>query len=137
MPSRILGRCAYPSCGARTAGKFCPDHSPDERATAAQRGYDASWRSLRRMKLNAYPLCEVCQREQRLTPATEVHHDKPIATHPELRLVWANLVSICRACHQRIEAQRRGTSTSPTSNAGTAPQAFARDRASGQGGSHA
>lgn len=47
------------------------------------------------MKLAQDPLCEVCKAEGRATLAAQVHHDKPIRTHPELRLALSNLVSIC------------------------------------------
>ena len=32
------------------------------------------WRALRAKTLGARPLCEVCLKEGRVTPATEVHH---------------------------------------------------------------
>lgn len=30
-----------------------------------------------------------------------VHHIKPVDQHPELRLDWDNLRSLCRACHEK------------------------------------
>ena len=36
------------------------------------------WIKLRRAKLTACPLCEDCKETGRITPATEVHHIKPV-----------------------------------------------------------
>jgi len=44
----------------------------------------------------------------RVTIAEDVHHIKPIRTHPELRLVWDNLMSVCRECHKIIEGETNG-----------------------------
>lgn len=87
------------------------------RGSAASRGYDAAWRALRKAKLAADPLCWWCLREGILTPANTVDHIIPIADRPELRLVWSNLRSGCKPCHDAHTARqtaaghrgRRGT----------------------------
>ena len=64
-----------------------------------------SWTEIAR-QMNTYPLCEMCRREGRITPAAEVHHILPLAdggTHdPE------NLMALCKPCHSRITATEGG-----------------------------
>ena len=71
----------------------------DDRRPSSQRGYDAAWRRLRRLKLRSDPLCEDCYRMGRVTPATMVHHVVTIEQAPDIRLAWDNLMSLCEACH--------------------------------------
>ena len=73
------------------------------RPNSKDRGYDRTWARLRRMKLNANPLCEECERNGIVTQAKEVHHIIPIDERPELRLVWENLESLCIACHDKTK----------------------------------
>jgi 5-methylcytosine-specific restriction protein A len=75
------------------------------RGSAASRGYDAAWRVLRRAKLAADPLCWWCLHEGILTPANTVDHIVPIVERPELRLVWGNLRSGCKPCHDAHTAR--------------------------------
>lgn len=42
--------------------------------------------------------CAECSARGRL----EVHHVKPIKTHPELAFELSNLLSLCPSCHARI-----------------------------------
>lgn len=68
------------------------------------------WREMRRRKLSAQPLCERCLDEGRLTPATEVHHVRPVEDVPEsaqLRLLfdWHNLSSLCHDCHVKTHIE--------------------------------
>jgi len=42
-----------------------------------------------------------------VTAAEQVHHIKGIADHPELRLVWSNLLSVCKTCHERVEGDEK------------------------------
>lgn len=79
------------------------------RGSAAARGYDAEWRKVRAAKLRETPLCECkyCKKRPEVVKrATMVHHDKPVADFPELRLVWENLESMANDCHERIENER-------------------------------
>jgi 5-methylcytosine-specific restriction protein A len=104
--------------------KFCPDciagekqrqktktkEYDEDRGTAAERGYDAVWAKLRKLKLRISPLCECpdCQSGYlRIRSANMVHHIKEIETHPELRLVMSNLLSMKRECHERLHGRKR------------------------------
>ena len=66
----------------------------------AARGYDHRWRRLSERFRNDNPLCADCEAAGIVRAAEHVHHIKPLEERPELRLVWSNLVSLCRECHQ-------------------------------------
>lgn len=82
-----------------------------ERGSAAKRGYDGAWQRLRKRKLEVDPLCECddCQAgAKRVTAANVVDHIIPIAERPDLRLVWSNLRSMQKTCHDRHTARHQG-----------------------------
>ena len=58
----------------------------------AERGYDSTWRAVRKEFLLAHPLC-LCGK-----PAQMVHHVKAIADGGE-RLDSLNLQALCWSCH--------------------------------------
>jgi len=76
------------------------------RGKTAARGYGKDWQRLRSWVLAGEPLCRHCQRDGRLTPAEELHHDQPVKDRPDLRLDPANLVPLCRSCHRTEELRR-------------------------------
>ena len=91
-------------CGAIVDDR-CPRCDIANTQTTVERGYDYRWKRLSERKRIADPLCEECVRMGRTTPATEVHHIHRIQDAPQLRLTWANLMSVCRACHERLEKE--------------------------------
>ena len=104
--------CSYPGCPKLTDGRFCEEHQRKEkqryekydRDPAAKRRYGRAWKRIRGRYMNAHPLCERCQREDRLVKAEQVHHIKPLAEggdHSE-----NNLMSVCSSCHAKIHAER-------------------------------
>jgi 5-methylcytosine-specific restriction protein A len=68
----------------------------------------ARWRKVRRLKLSNDPLCEDCLEHGVTTAATQVHHIRGIASHPELAFSIENLCSLCSTCHAKREARERG-----------------------------
>ncbi len=66
------------------------------------------WRRLRADKLKANPICEECEKIDKSTLATEVHHVVPVesvASPAEMeRLMFSrmNLESVCHPCHAEI-----------------------------------
>lgn len=93
-------------CGAVVDGT-CPtcDKRHGHKKTTKQRGYGYDWKKLSERKRASDPLCENClEKYSKVTPAVHVHHIKPIATYPELRLAWSNLMSVCATCHEELEA---------------------------------
>ena len=69
------------------------------------------WLKLRRDKLTAQPLCERCQLDGIVTPATEVHHVTPVedgltyAAKRRLMYDPHNLRSLCHACHVKTHTE--------------------------------
>lgn len=69
------------------------------------------WLTLRRITLSARPLCERCQGEGYVTPATEVHHRMPVeyaVTYAEKRRLMYdpnNLVALCHDCHVKVHTE--------------------------------
>jgi 5-methylcytosine-specific restriction protein A len=115
MPHKPKKPCAAPGCPALVpAGeRFCPAHAKAAAATyeryerdpAVRRRYGRTWRRIRAAFIAAHPLCAVCEREGRLTPAAEVHHVLPLSkggTHDA-----ENLMALCKACHSAITARGR------------------------------
>jgi len=89
---------------------YCEKHkqplSPNEvdRHNRDNRVYgNMAWRRLRRIKLNANPLCEIhlAMIPQQLVVASQVDHIIPVKMKPELRLVYENLQSLCETCHSK------------------------------------
>nr|WP_245574390.1 HNH endonuclease signature motif containing protein [Desulfovirgula thermocuniculi] len=60
------------------------------------------------MYLRRHPLCELCEQEGRITPATIVHHKQPIK-HGGHALDMENLMSVCRECHIRLHTGKECT----------------------------
>jgi len=91
-----------------TDARFCETHAKQNameynryrRAPETNKQYGGVWRKIRHRYISAHPLCEQCQQNERLTPAREVHHIKPLSeggTHAE-----ANLQALCKHCHSGI-----------------------------------
>ena len=81
------------------------------------------WKELRRAKLRAQPLCEMCLEEGRnqgvkrgyVRSATCVHHIVPIETATTKEEMWrlaigcglSGLMSLCDECHHKIHEEMR------------------------------
>jgi 5-methylcytosine-specific restriction enzyme A len=111
MPRRPMRPCSVPGCRELVDRGRCDRHAKQvrttqqERASAARRGYDKRWQRFRVWYLAEHPLCVDCERRGRITPALEVHHIAKVADRPDLRLVEANCMALCKACHQRRTAR--------------------------------
>lgn len=105
-------------CGAVIpAGKRCERCYPPEvqrakkaafdatRASAAERGYDAAWRRVRKDFLAKHPTCCAAGCTE---PATDVDHIKSIQERPDLRLSWSNLRPFCHSHHSQRTARDQG-----------------------------
>jgi 5-methylcytosine-specific restriction protein A len=73
------------------------------RQSASQRGYDATWRKLRRTQLAQEPLCRYCTQQGYTVTAEVVDHIAPVRERPDLRLDPDNLQSLCKECHDKIK----------------------------------
>lgn len=68
------------------------------------------WRGLRSIQLAVQPLCERCQNQGRITPATVCHHT--IAHKGDPALFWSGpFASSCTDCHDIDEQRIEGGST--------------------------
>lgn len=103
MPSRPLRPCSAPHCpGRATNGRYCeahahlkPDRKPDNRPSAAARGYDRAWQRVAAAYKKAHPYCVVCGE-----PVEQVDHIVPISQGGD-RLKWSNLQSLCATHHSQ------------------------------------
>ena len=109
IPYKPKKPCGYSGCSKLTTGGPCPEHKrkinrqyDKQRGTSGERGYDATEQKVREIKANQDPLCEDCLKSGIVKPLKIVHHIKPIETHPELRLVMENLMSLCNECHEQV-----------------------------------
>lgn len=111
MPRKPKRPCSHPGCPRLTDGRFCEEHQKQEnkryekydRDPAMRRRYGRTWKRIRDRHIAEHPLCEVCKKQGRITPAEEVHHIKPLSqggTHDD-----SNLMSLCKECHSRITAK--------------------------------
>lgn len=98
-PATVCVECKRLNCVLHSARK----RYDEQRGDSTRRGYDRAWRKVRAVKVSLNPLCELCVREGKVTPAQEVHHVQPVATNPDLRLALENLVSLCAAHHRHVE----------------------------------
>ena len=108
MPNKPKKPCAAPGCPALTDQRFCEVHAKakqrrydEQRGTAAQRGYGARWRRLRKMVLARQPLCAdpfgVHREHGETVPATEVDHI--VAKDQGGDDSMDNLQGLCKSCH--------------------------------------
>ncbi|MBQ0154514.1 MAG: HNH endonuclease [Bacteroidales bacterium] len=78
------------------------------------------WREIRAAKLMEQPLCERCLQKNTISPAVEVHHIVPISTagdddlaRKDLAYDYANLQSLCEACHHELHNRMRADGRAP------------------------
>jgi len=120
MPSKSMHFCNRSGCNKLTNGRFCEEHMQEYdlkvaadsvkynryRGSANERGYDAEWRKVREGYLKQHPLCERCEKNGKVVPATLVHHKKALSEGGD-RLNADNFMSLCNACHEEIESKGR------------------------------
>lgn len=87
---------------------------PDARSDAA-RAYrhlysTARWREARALQLQRQPLCEECQSQGRVTPATVCNHIDPATKASEVTFFAGPFSSACKPCHDSLiqRQEKRG-----------------------------
>ena len=83
------------------------------------------WLQLRRQVLTVHPICQDCEQQGIITPATEVHHVRPVEEaigHTERRQRMYdphNLRALCHDCHvkRHTELGRSGREATKKRNA--------------------
>ena len=63
------------------------------------------WYRLRHAQLSKHPLCSLCAKLGKVTPATVVDHRKPHRGDEELFFDENNLDSMCKPCHDGAKQQ--------------------------------
>ncbi|MGV1856186.1 HNH endonuclease signature motif containing protein [Rhizobium rhizogenes] len=71
-----------------------------ERVLARRLYQTPEWRRLRRKKILAQPLCEVCLETETIEPATVVHHCERHNGDAAIFYDWDQLISLCRHHHE-------------------------------------
>ena len=85
------------------------DRIPDDRPSAAARGYGYRWNTkTRRRHLQREPLCRQCKRAGQVRQARIVDHIVPLGTPGGPGDVPSNRQSLCIACHNAKTARERG-----------------------------
>lgn len=81
--------------------------------TERQKVYNTRrWRNLRAGYLIQHPICEICLKNDRITPSIDVHHRDSFTNYDGLmRLQKAydaeNLVALCKQCHAELHKNGR------------------------------
>ncbi len=82
------------------------DHMPAAIRSTGQ------WKKVRELKRKMSPLCEdpfgVHAKDGVTVAASEVHHKQTLKDRPDLAFDLENLMSICSACHGRVEDWPKG-----------------------------
>lgn len=74
------------------------------------------WKELRARQLREHPLCQMCEREGKVTAAIDVHHVEPIEasmSHAKMRELCFNpalLMSLCIPHHIKVHMEMRSHS---------------------------
>jgi|SRR5690554_2495126 len=77
MPYKPKRPCAYPGCGRLADGEqYCAEHkkvitkqyNQYERDPASNKRYGRAWKRIRDRYIKSHPLCEECEKQDRLTP---------------------------------------------------------------------
>ena len=108
MPYKPKVYCRYPGCNQLVDTGYCIQHKqPVSQQEIDRHRHDNEvygntvWRRLRRIKLSANPLCELCLIKGIVVQAEQVDHIIPVSQQPELKLVYENLQSLCETCHSK------------------------------------
>ena len=112
MPKRPRSPCRFAGCPELTEGLYCDKHrklknryyNKYKRDPNTYKRYGTRWRRIRQLYIKEHPVCEVCEKQGKITPVQEVHHIIPLSrggTHHE-----DNLMSLCKSCHSRITATK-------------------------------
>lgn len=117
MTSLFARPCQCPGCKryALKGESYCAEHLKQNskeqdvrRGTRTERGYSNAWLRARKAFITKHPLCVICYRNGKCTPATDVDHIIPHKGNKELFWDKDNWQSLCHECHSRKTATEDG-----------------------------
>lgn len=119
MPTAPLSLCAVTGCSQLVPYGRCEEHrleqrrdSDARRPSAARRGYDRSWRTIRDDYLTEHPYCQdprcAALPIWRRTLATDVDHVDGLGPDGPGGNDWANLQALCHPHHSEKTARHDG-----------------------------
>ncbi len=108
MPYKAKTPCKHPGCPNLTDKGYCEEHIKEHnreynnwhRGYKSSERYDYRWRKIRARYVSSHPLCEMCLKEGRYVPVSEVHHIKPKSEGGSDD--FENLMSLCHSCHMKM-----------------------------------
>lgn len=112
--------CAKAGCRrlALDGSRFCAEHQDEDlkrkrevdkrRGSSSSRGYNSAWTRASKIFLAQHPLCAECQRQGKVTPATEVDHIVPHKGDQALFWRTSNWQALCHSCHSRKTVMEDG-----------------------------
>lgn len=76
------------------------------------------WRATRENYLREHPLCEMCLIDEKVEPATQVHHRDSFMNYNGLKRVevafdYDNLMALCAECHAKLHGKEGRTNDKP------------------------
>lgn len=97
-----------------------PGRTPGQRTTYEGVYYDARWREVRKLWLDAHPLCVMCEEKGKVTAAEVVDHIIPHKGDQKLFWDSNNFQSLCKSCHDgpKRMMERSGKLPQPTHRLG-------------------
>lgn len=111
MPYKIKKQCGNKACPAiiDPGRTYCPECLTQSRKRYDRHDRDRhnvyatkQWRSVRKMKLARDVFCECSECVGTLVVAEVVHHKREISDRPDLTFTMDNLMSMAKACHDRL-----------------------------------
>jgi 5-methylcytosine-specific restriction protein A len=111
MPWKPKTICSYPGCQVLTHDRYCEEHKKKvtkEQNHKSSKLYTYQWRKASKQFIKEHPLCVHCQKEERLTPATEVDHIIPHGGNRILFWDRKNWQPLCKSCHSKKTAEEDG-----------------------------
>ncbi len=114
MPYKRKRPCSILSCPNLIAvGKYCEVHRQNQAEESTRKNTSERhrhentrrWQKVRMMYLRNYPLCVECGKQNKINPASEVHHIVPVTHGGED--TETNLEPLCKSCHSKKTASER------------------------------
>jgi 5-methylcytosine-specific restriction protein A len=112
MPIKPKRPCGRTGCPNLTDNYYCTEHTKQnarrynkqDRSPDSNKRYGRPWKKVRAVFLSTNPICELCKKAGKLTPAIIVHHKTKITdggTNED-----NNLMALCAPCHSKLHTEQ-------------------------------